>query len=158
MTSQHAEQRPEREEHPMVRFMREIETLTNELARVELAAADGGPPFDTAVHEAARQVLVSAGGVTVGQMKAVTNWAQRNTFHWILTLTGVVDGRQKLVGDEGTIQPTTTDTRTQVCARLVDALCRKTEAKTGKRFSEVKILFFDLQPAALPLIEEDGRG
>ncbi|MFH8581651.1 hypothetical protein [Streptomyces zaomyceticus] len=158
MTSQRAEQRREREDHPAVRFMREIETLTNELARVELVAAEGGPPFDAAVHEAARQLLVSAGRVTVGQTEAATEWVQRNTFHWILTLTGVVDGRQKLVGDEGTIQPAISDTRAEVCARLVDALCRKTQAKTGKHFGEVKILFFDLQPAALPLRKEDSRG
>jgi len=158
MTSQQAGKHPEREEHPMVRFMRETEELTNELARAELTAADGGPPFDAAVHEAARKVLVSAGRVTVGQMNAATEWAQRNTFHWVLTMTGLVSNRQKIVSDQGTIQIATTDTRDAVCARLVDQLCTKTVARLGKPFLEVKILFFDLQPNALPLYKDTDRG
>jgi hypothetical protein len=158
MTSQQTGNRPEREEHPMIRFMREIEDLTNELARVELEAADGGPPFDPAVHEAARKLLVSAGRVTVGQVKAATEWTQRNTFHWVLTVTGLTSNRQKIVSDQGTIQITTTDTREAVCARLVDQLCSKTVARLGKPFLEVKILFFDLQPNALPLYKDAPHG
>lgn len=147
MTLQHAENRPE---HPMLGLLRETKDLTNQLARVEQAAADGGPGFDAEVHEAARRLLATTGKVTVRQVGAITAALNHSTYHWVLTLTGIVDGRQKLVGDQGTVQPSDTDTRASVCERLVASLRAKTEAETGRPFDEATVLFFDLQPNALP--------
>jgi hypothetical protein len=144
-----AEVRPE-PEHPMRRLMREIDHLDAALTRVEQAAAAGGPPYDAEVHEAARRLLASADQVTVGQAASILAAENRNTFHFVLTLTGTVDGRQRLVGDQGTVRLAGTDTRAAVCDRLVASLRAQTEKQTGKPFLDTRVLFFDLQPNVLP--------
>ncbi|WP_030756497.1 hypothetical protein [Streptomyces sp. NRRL F-5135] len=133
--------------HPAMVFMRQIQDLSESLDRAEAAAAESGQPYESEVHEAARLLLYSAGKFTIRQVTEVTN---RNAFHWVLTVTGTVAGRQTLLGARGVVRPESDDTRQSICDRLVDSLCADSERATGKPYLDAKVLFFDLQLNVLP--------
>ena len=129
----------------MMVLMREMRDLSAALDRGEIAAAEGGA-YDTDVHTAARQLLASVGKLTVRQVTEVTN---QDVYHWVLTVTGTVAGRQSLLSDRGVIQPHADDTRQSLCDRIVARLCTESERSTGTPYLDPKVLFFDLQPNAL---------
>ncbi|MFF9632927.1 hypothetical protein [Streptomyces fradiae] len=137
-------------EHPMIALIRATEDLRRTLARAESAALAGGPSVDADVYAAAQRLLALTDRVTVAQAAAGTAAARRGTFHWVLTMSGFADGRQRLVGERGTVQLEATDTRDSVCDRLVKALLGRVERETGQRLRDAQVLFFDLQPNALP--------
>ncbi|MET9459971.1 hypothetical protein ABZY05_33615 [Streptomyces canus] len=132
-------------EHPMVVLMRKIRELTVSLDRAEVAAANSGKPYDTEVHDAARSLLCSVEKLTVRQVTEVTN---HGSYHWVLTVTGTVAGRQTLLSDHGVIRPEAHDTRESICDRLITDLCTQSEQTTGNPYIDPKVLFFDLQPNA----------
>jgi hypothetical protein len=131
----------------MLLLMRRIRGLSESLDRAEAAAAEGGKPYEPRVHEAARLLLGSVEKLTVRQVTEVSN---QGVYQWVLTLTGTVAGRQTLLGERGVIRPQADDTRQSICDRLVATLCANSERTTGKPYLDAKVLFFDLQPNALP--------
>ncbi|WP_333745705.1 hypothetical protein [Streptomyces sp. IBSBF 2950] len=133
-------------EHPMMVLMRQIRELSESLDRSEAAAADGGKPYEVEVHAAARELLGSVGKLTVRQVTEVTH---HGAYHWVLTVTGTVVGRQALLSDRGVIRPEADETRESICDRLVTDLCAESERTTGTPYLDPKVLFFDLQPNAL---------
>ncbi|MER5302159.1 hypothetical protein ABT039_22250 [Streptomyces lasiicapitis] len=134
-------------EHPMIVLLRRIEALAGSLDQAEAAAAKEGRVHELEVHADARMLLASVEKLTVRQVAEVAN---HGAYHWALTVTGTVAGRQTLLSDHGVIRPTADDTRQSLCDRLVTTLCTESEQTTGKPYLDAKVLFFDLQPNSLP--------
>lgn len=130
----------------MTSLLRETEQLRRILDLREYESAAEVRPYDETLHRAARRLLEPVGKITV---RMATEAANRGAYHWTLTLSGMVGGRQTLVGDQGVIRPESDETRESICNKLVAALTAQTEKRTGQSYLEARVLFFDLQPNAL---------
>ncbi|OEJ36307.1 hypothetical protein [Streptomyces agglomeratus] len=130
-------------EHLMLALLRESDQLRRILDLREHEAATEVRPYDQVLHAAASRLLDPVGKITV---RMATEAANRGTFHWTLTLTGMSNNRQSIVGDHGVIRPKTTDTRQSICERLISTVKTAAEKRSGHALTDIKVLFFDLQP------------
>lgn len=130
------------EDHLMTILLRECDQLRRILDLREVEAADEVRPYDEALHRAAHRLIEPVGKITV---RMATEAANRGAYHWTLTLSGTVSGRQVLVGDRGVIRPDPDLTRQAVCDQLVTTLTAATEKKHGQPYRDPTVLFFDLQ-------------
>ncbi|MEU9014228.1 hypothetical protein AB0D12_31555 [Streptomyces sp. NPDC048479] len=133
-------------EHLMTTLLRETDQLRRILDLREYEAADEIRPYDETLHRSARRLLDPVDKITV---RMATEAANRGAYHWALTLTGTVDGRQTLLGDRGVVRPEADATRGAICDKLVAALTAAAEKRHGKPYRDPKVLFFDLQPNVL---------
>ncbi|WP_329125987.1 hypothetical protein [Streptomyces sp. NBC_01353] len=130
-------------DHLMMTLLRESEQLRRILDLREYEAADETRPYDQALHSAAHRLLDPVGKITV---RMATEAANRGMYHWTLTLSGMVDGRQTLVGEQGLIPVAADETRESICNKLIASLTAGVQKKSGHPFRDAKVLFFDLQP------------
>ncbi|MFZ3475426.1 hypothetical protein ACODT3_43155 [Streptomyces sp. 4.24] len=133
-------------EHLMTTLLREMQTLRQILDLREVEAAGEIRPYDEALHRAARRLLDPCDRITV---RMCTEAANRGAYHWTLTLSGTLGGRQLITGDRGVTRPEAAATREAICEQLVSQLTGETEKASGQPYQDVKVLHFDLQPNVL---------
>ncbi|MFJ2752794.1 hypothetical protein [Streptomyces sp. NPDC087297] len=134
------------DEHLMTTLLREMQTLRRILDLREVEAAGEIRPYDEALHRAARRLLEPCDKITV---RMCTEAANRDAYHWTLTLSGTLAGRQHIAGKRGVTRPEPAATREAICEQMVSALTGETEKQHGQPYRDVKVLHFDLQPNTL---------
>ena len=67
-------------------------------------------------------------------------------YHWIITLTGQLNGEQAIVGDHGVCDMPANQSRHAACSQLVTALLADVMRRTGSPLMGHNIAYFDLQP------------